>query len=125
MLKKTMTYKDYNDVERTEDFYFNLNKAELTLMDFAHPGGLERYIKEITDSKDQASLILLFKDLLMLSYGEKSEDGKKFRKKDENGRPLNLNFEASPVFETLFLLFGTNADEASAFIQGIIPSELK
>lgn len=125
MLKKTMTYKDYNDVERTEDFYFNLNKAELTVMDFSHPGGLERYIKEITDAKDQTSLIMLFKDLLMLSYGEKSEDGKKFRKKDDKGNPLNLNFESSPVYETLFMLFGTNADEASAFIKGIIPVDIQ
>ena len=125
MLKKTMTYKDYNNVERTEDFYFALNKAELTMMDFSHPGGLQQYIKEITDAKDTAALILLFKDLLMLSYGEKSADGKKFMKKDSFGNPLNLNFEASPVYEELFMLFGTNADAASEFIQGIIPSDIK
>ena len=29
MIKKTVTYTDYNGVERTESFYFNLSKAEV------------------------------------------------------------------------------------------------
>ena len=40
MLKKTITYTDYNDNERTEDFYFNFSKAELTEMELSTVGGL-------------------------------------------------------------------------------------
>ena len=32
MLKKTITYTDYNGNSRTEDFYFNLTKTELMKM---------------------------------------------------------------------------------------------
>ena len=32
MLKKTITYTDYNGVRRTEDFWFNLSKAEIMEM---------------------------------------------------------------------------------------------
>lgn len=125
MLKKTMTYTDYDGVERTEDFYFNLNKAEITVFDLSHPGGLQRYIEAITAAKDQISLIALFKDLLLMSYGEKSEDGRKFMKVDGHGQPLSRNFEASPVYETLFMLYATNAEEASAFMKAIIPADLR
>ena len=34
MLKKTITYEDFNGVERKEDFYFNLSKAEIMEMQF-------------------------------------------------------------------------------------------
>lgn len=125
MLKKTMTYTDYDDVERTEDFYFNLNKAEITMLDFSHPGGLQKYIEAITSAKDQVSLIVLFKDLLLMSYGEKSADGRKFMKIGPDGQPLSRNFEASPVYETLFMLYATNAEEASNFMKGIIPADLR
>ena len=33
MIKKTITYTDYNGVSRTEDFWFNLTTAELMKME--------------------------------------------------------------------------------------------
>ena len=30
MLKKTITYVDFNDQEITEDFFFNLSEAEIS-----------------------------------------------------------------------------------------------
>ena len=83
MLKKTITYTDYNGVERKEDFYFNLTKAELMEMEMSTEGGLAERIQKVVDTKDVPSIIKIFKDLVLKAYGEKSADGKRFIKSKE------------------------------------------
>ena len=80
MLKKTITYTDYDGVERKEDFYFNLNKAELIEMELGTNGGLAKRIQKIVDSQDVTAIIKIFKDLVLKAYGVKSDDGKRFIK---------------------------------------------
>ena len=80
MLKKTMTYKDFDDVERTEDFYFNLTKAELTELELSQDGGLVKVIEKIIAEQDSKKIVEMFKDLILKAVGEKSLDGKKFIK---------------------------------------------
>ena len=80
MLKKTITYTDYNGVERKEDFYFNLTKAELMEMEMSTKGGLAEMIQRVVDSKDVPEIIKIFKELVLKAYGEKSPDGKRFIK---------------------------------------------
>jgi hypothetical protein len=123
MLKKTMTYTDYNGVERTEDFYFNLSKAELMEMEMGTTGGLAEMIKRIVAAQDTPSLIKIFKDIILKAYGEKSLDGKRFQKVDENGHPLYKNFEQTEAYSDLFMELATDADAASNFINGIVPAE--
>ena len=83
MLKKTITYHDYNGVEYTQDFYFNLSKAEIMEMELGTTGGLAEMIQKIVAAQDAPSIIKVFKDLILKSYGEKSADGKRFIKSDE------------------------------------------
>jgi hypothetical protein len=83
MLKKTITYTDYNGVERTEDFYFNLNKAEILEMELSTEGGLQQMIEKIIAAQDMPALSKYFKDIILMSYGEKSPDGKRFIKNQE------------------------------------------
>ena len=83
MLKKTITYHDYNGVEYTQDFYFNLSKAEIMEMGLGTTGGLAEMIQKIVAAQDAPSIIKVFKDLILKSYGEKSADGKRFIKSDE------------------------------------------
>ena len=45
MLKKTIKYTDYNGVERTEDFYFNITKAEAIEMEMTTTGGMSAMIE--------------------------------------------------------------------------------
>ena len=123
MLKKTITYTDYNDVERKEDFYFNLNKAELMEMEMSTTGGLAEMINRIVAAQDTAAIIKVFKDLVLKAYGEKSADGKRFLKVDENGRPLSKNFEQTEAYSILFMELATDADEAAKFISGIVPAD--
>ena len=124
MLKKTITYTDYNDIERTEDFYFNLTKAEVMEMEMSTAGGLAEMIQRIVAAQDAPAIIKIFKDLILKAYGEKSLDGKRFMKVDENGKPLSKNFEQTEAFSILFMELATNADEAAKFINGIVPASV-
>ena len=80
MLKKTITYTDYDGNERKEDFYFNLNKAEIMEMEMSTSGGMAEMLQKIVDSQDAPAIIKAFKELVLKSYGQKSPDGKRFIK---------------------------------------------
>lgn len=120
MLKKTINYVDYDGNEREEDFYFNLTKAELMEMSLSTSGGLDKYIERITKAQDTAKLIGLFKDIIIKSYGVKSDDGKRFIKNPE----LTEEFTQTEAYSILFTTLATDENEAAAFINGIMPKEL-
>ena len=120
MLKKTIKYTDYDGNEREEDFYFNLNKAEVTEMELSKQGGLSEYIKRIVAAQDAPSLIELFKELICKSYGEKSLDGKRFVKSKE----LTEEFTQTEAYAELFIELASNAEEATKFVNGIMPKNM-
>lgn len=117
MLKKTVTYTDYNGVERTEDFYFNLTKAELAEMELAKEGGFNNYLKRVVNSKSTPELIAVFKDLLLKSYGVKSDDGKRFIKSKE----LSEEFSQTEAYSEIFMALATDEKAAAAFVNGVVP----
>lgn len=120
MFKKTITYSDYNGTERTEDFYFNLTKAELMEMELETTGGLTNILQKIIDSKDIPSIIKIFKSLILKAYGEKSDDGKRFIKSEE----IATAFSQTEAYSIMFMELATNADKGSEFINGIVPSDM-
>lgn len=120
MLKKTITYTDYNGTERTEDHYFNLSKAELMEMEMGTTGGLAEMIKRIVDAKDAPAIVKIFKDLILKAYGVKSADGKRFMKSEE----ISTEFAQTEAYSILFMELATDADAAAAFINGIVPADL-
>lgn len=122
MLKKTITYFDYNDVERTEDFYFNLSKAEIMEMEMGTTGGLAEMINKIVQTQDAPAIIKVFKDLILKAYGERSADGKRFEKK--NGA-LAEAFAETEAYSQLFMELATDADAAARFVNGIIPKDMQ
>lgn len=117
MLKKTITYTDYDGNERTEDFYFNLSKAEVTEMEMSTEGGLSKALTKIVEAKDAKRIIEAFKDLVLKAYGEKSPDGRRFIKNKE----LREAFSQTEAYSEIFMELATNAEAASAFVNGIIP----
>ncbi len=117
MLKKTITYTDYNGVERTEDFYFNLNKAEVIEMETSTAEGLAQAIRKIISSQDIPAIVKIFKDILLKSYGEKSPDGKRFVKSKE----LSEAFSQTEAYSQLYIELATDADAAANFINSILP----
>ena len=120
MLKRTMTYKDYNDVERTEDFYFNLSKAEIMEMELGTAGGLAEMIQRIVAAQDAPAIIKVFKDLVLKAYGVKSPDGKRFIKSEE----LSTEFAQTEAYSMLFMELATDADAAAKFVNGIVPADV-
>jgi hypothetical protein len=117
MLKKTITYTDYNGSERTEDFYFNLSKAEVMEMEMSTAGGLAETIQKIVAAQDAPAIIKIFKELVLKAYGEKSPDGKRFIKSDE----ISTAFSQTEAYSQLFMELATDADAAAKFVNGIIP----
>ena len=117
MLKKIITYTDYDGVERTETFYFNLSKPELVEMEVSAAGGFEKYLERIVGDQDKKELVGIFKEIILKSYGEKSPDGKRFIKSQE----LREAFSQTMAYEELFMEFTTDSDSAVAFINGILP----
>ncbi len=120
MLKKTMKYTDYNGVERSEDLYFNLTKAEIIEMEMGTTGGLAEMIKRVVAAQDMPTIVKIFKDLVLKSYGQKSPDGKRFVKSDE----LATAFSQTEAYSILFMELATNAEAASNFVNGIVPADI-
>lgn len=120
MLKKTITYTDYNGTERTEDHYFNLSKAEAIELELGVDGGLTAMLQKIVAAKDTPALLRVFKDLILRAYGEKSADGKRFVKSEE----LSVAFSQTEAYSNLFMELATNDVEAAKFINGIIPKDV-
>lgn len=120
MLKKTITYSDYNGTERTQDFYFNLSKAEILEMEMGTSGGLAEMIQRIVAAQDAPAIVKLFKDLILKAYGEKSADGKRFIKSEE----LSTAFSQTEAYSILFMELATDADAAAKFVNGIIPADM-
>ena len=120
MLKKTMSYTDYNGNERTEDFFFNLSQAEIMEMEMSTSGGLAEMINKIVATQDSPSIIKIFKDLVLKAYGEKSPDGKRFIKNEE----LSTAFAQTEAYSDLFMELSTDADAAAKFVNGIVPTKV-
>ena len=121
MLKKIITYTDYNGVERTEPFYFNLSKAELMEMELGVTGGMTEMLDKIITAKDAPSLMKTFKEMIMKAYGVKSDDGKRLIKSEE----LSIAFTQTEAYSVLFMELITDDKAAADFVNGIIPNEIQ
>lgn len=119
MLKKTITFTDYNGVERTEDFFFNLTKAEIMRLEMGTTGGLAGAINEVIAKQDVPRILEIFEDIIAKSYGEKTADGRGFNKDPK----LFEAFKQTEAYSELFMELVTDADAANKFMEGIIPAD--
>lgn len=119
MVVKKITYTDYDGNERTEEFRFNLNEAEITEMQYEQAGGLKAFLERITGSNDNVEIMKMFKKILLKAYGEKSPDGRRFVKSDE----ISIAFTQTEAYNVLFKELIEGGDVAmSEFINGILPA---
>lgn len=121
MLKKTITYEDYDSNKRTEDHYFNLNKAEVikwltTSGDYT----LDKVLERLSTERNGKKIMEIFEDLIHLSYGKKSLDGRKFEKTEE----IWNDFYQTEAYSVLFTELVTDAKKAADFVNKIIPKDL-
>ncbi len=118
MLKKTIAFTDYLGNEREEDFYFHLNKAEVTEMQLEIDGGLTGMLERIIQKKSGPDIIKTFKMLIMRSYGVPSPDGRKFMKSKE----ITEDFLQTEAYNNFFMELVTDAGKAADFIRDILPN---
>lgn len=120
MLKKTITYTDYNGSERTEDFYFNLSKPEIVEMEMGGVEGFGDMIRRIVAAQDAPAIIKIFKDVILKAYGLKNPDGIHFEKSEEISRA----FSQTEAYSELYMELATDADAAAKFVNGILPADV-
>lgn len=120
MLKKTLTYTNFNDEKVTETFYFNFTKADLVEFAAVRGEGFETYIRKIQAAKDNAAIMKTFKEIVGMTVGERSEDGNQFVKSPE----ITAKFMNSAAFSEFFLDLCTNARAASEFIRAVMPKDM-
>ena len=121
MLKKTVTYTDYNEVVRTETHYFHYSEAEILDMEMSVEGGFAERIQRIIDAKDQISLMKEIKKFVLDAYGIKSDDGRRFMKSDE----IRRAFMESPAYSEIWLELLSDEKIASDFVNNVIPANMK
>lgn len=119
MVKKTITYTDFDGEKRTEDFFFNLTKAEMLKYDamYEERGGTLKYLTWLVDNKKTSELIAAFENLILRAYGERMPNGK-FVKNQE----IRDAFEASEAYSELFLEITSSEEAASNFINSLFAS---
>ena len=120
MLKKEITYTDFDGNERTETFYFNFTQAEIAEMELTHPGGFANHIKRIIAASEYPVIVKLFKDIILKSYGEKDETGRRFVKSKEMAEA----FSQTAAYSKLFIELATDDQAAADFVNAILPKEL-
>jgi len=127
MLKKTIKYTDFDGNERSDECYFNLSKTELTEMEMSENGGFDKYIEKIVETKDTKKIYQMFKEIVLMSYGEKSYDGKHFiKKKTVDGQVIRLRdeFEQTGAFDELMMELFSDEKASADFINHVVPKEL-
>lgn len=125
MYQKKIKFEDFNGNVKEKTYLFHLTKAELMEMELSVDGGLQEYVKRIVEAEKTPQLVELFKKLILMSYGEKSDDGMRFVKKAADGHRLSDDFEQTDAYSELFMELATNADSATAFVNGILPAQLQ
>ena len=128
MLKRSVKFVDFNDEEQVQECYFNISKSELTEMEMSRRGGFQAYITQILEAKNNKEIYALFKEIVLMSYGEKSADGGAFiKRKLVDGQMVRLRdeFEQSLAFDALMMeLIASGEEGVAEFINAVIPKEI-
>lgn len=120
MLKKTITFEDFNGVTRTEDHYFHLSKSELTKLEMGIKGGFTEMVQRIVQAQDAPEIIRVFEELIQKSYGVRTADGRGFTKRKEDLEA----FMATPAYDQLFMELAFDDKAAAEFINGVVPKDV-
>lgn len=123
MFSITKNYTDYNGVEKTETFWFNLSKRELTGLIYGPAEGLEGVMERLIHEGATGETIDMFEDIVLKSYGKKMPDGR-FAKVDDNGRRYADLFKETAVYDDFIMDLLLNTDSLIAFFNGVVPSDL-
>lgn len=125
MIKKTIAFTNYLGEKETGDFYFNLSKGELVMMQMSaidqQTESFQDKVEKIGKRLQGKALMEMFQEIIELSYGVRSTDGKNFIKKAEHFE----EFKSSDAYSELIVELCSSAEGAAAFINGLIPANLR
>ena len=116
MIKKVIKYTDFNGQNRSEVAYFNLNKLEVLKLTAKLGMDIDKYAKQLAESEDLAKMLQFIEDIILMAYGEKSQDGRSFVKSKDR----TAEFESSNAFAELFDQLVTNPQQTAQFASGIV-----
>lgn len=116
-----MTYEDFDGNERTEELYFNLTEQEVTEYQLSHNGGITTLINRIIQAQDWKSMVEYWKEFILMCYGVKSDDGRRFIKNDA----VREEFASTNAFSDLFMLLSTDDNEAAKFVNNVLPKKMR
>lgn len=121
MLAKKIKYKNFHgeDVEKT--FYFHFSKPEMMEMNFAQEGGMQAYFDRISNERDGRKILETFKELILKSVGDRSDDGERFVKTDE----FATAFSQTNAYEVLYMELAGSADAGAEFLLGCMPADMR
>jgi hypothetical protein len=132
MLKKTITYKDFDGNSCTEDLYFNMTRVELTEFAFDMPDDITKNINDPKDMDVEAAgvkiaeklgskgIFQFVKDLVHKAYGVRSEDGKRFIK----SKQLSEEFSQTMAYDEFMMDLFSDDKKAADFVNAIVPAEM-
>ena len=121
MIKKNITYIDFDGEERTDAFYFNLSKAELMDIELDYNGNMSAAMNIMLEKRDMKGVLGLLSKLVRKAYGEKSGDGKRFLKNKE----LEDGFATTDAFSNLLIELVNDEKKLEAFVTGVIPADMR
>jgi len=121
MLKKTITFENWNGESCEQTFFFNLTRTELAQLEYSHGGGLTEWIKKAVETRDGKVILATFEEIIKATYGEKSLDGMTFIKNDE----IFAKFKGSPAYDVLYIELVTDGEKAAQFILDCMPKDLR
>ncbi len=124
MIRKTLTYQDYEGNEHTKDFYFSLNQTEFALMNNKMPGGFEAYLKRIQEDHNEEKLLEMLVWFIEEGYGVRMGDDD-FIKEDEVGRKLGKRFRCTEACDKLITELLEKENNIGSFLIGMLPESLK
>lgn len=139
MYRKVITYTDFNGNPKTKPFYFNLTRPELMEMKRSPLEEMQAIIVRIRGMEDpelelstvekdeiQEKMGAILRDLVIQSYGIKSEDGERFSKRVGNRMyGAGEDFVESMAYDSLYMEMISNPKNLIDFVKMIIPEEAR
>lgn len=124
MITKTLSFETFDGEKVTKTFSFHMNKSELLKWETENRDqSVGKQIQDAVNNKDPKGIFDFIYELILRSYGEKSDDGMSFVK-TRNGVALRENFENSIPFDTLLDELLNDPDKLNAFIEHVFPAEV-
>lgn len=117
MLKQQVKYEDFDGNIQNETLYFNMTRMELIALQSRYgKEDMEKYIETLIADKDLEKMYELLNDVVLTSYGIRSEDGKRFIKNDQ----IREEFQQSLAYEALIEDFHDDSRKVlEHFVAGI------